>query len=185
LRCHFSPLVAQGNQRAQKSRSSDIAPRSGGNVLDHIDKTILSLLQQDGTLSVSEISDRVNLSTTPCWRRIQKLEQDGLILRRVVLLDAKKLNVGVTVIVEIKTSQHTSAWLRRFCEAVAAIPEVVEVHRMSGQIDYMLKVVVPNIEAYDGVYKRLIGEVEIFEVSSSFSMEIIKHTTMLPLDYVS
>jgi Lrp/AsnC family transcriptional regulator len=152
-------------------------------VLDHIDKAILSILQQDGTLSVSEISDRVNLSTTPCWRRIQKLEQDGLISRRVALLDAKKLNVGVTVIVEIKTSQHTSEWLRRFCDAVAAIPEVVEVHRMSGHIDYMLKVVVPHIEAYDGVYKRLISEVDIFEVSSSFSMETIKHTTMLPLDY--
>ncbi|PVX81322.1 Lrp/AsnC family transcriptional regulator [Paraburkholderia unamae] len=153
-------------------------------MLDTIDKAILSVLQQDSTLSVSEVADRVNLSTTPCWRRIQKLEQDGVIARRVVLLDAKKLNVGVTVLVEIKTAQHTAAWLRRFCEVVATIPEVVEVYRMSGHIDYMLKVVVPHIEAYDGVYKRLISEVDIFDVSSSFSMETIKHTTMLPLDYV-
>jgi Lrp/AsnC family transcriptional regulator len=157
---------------------------SGGTVLDTIDKAILTVLQQDSTLSVSEVADRVNLSTTPCWRRIQKLEQDGVIARRVVLLDAKKLNVGVTVLVEIKTAQHTAAWLRRFCEVVAAIPEVVEVYRMSGHIDYMLKVVVPHIEAYDGVYKRLISEVDIFDVNSSFSMETIKHTTVLPLDYV-
>lgn len=154
-------------------------------MLDHIDKAILSVLQQDSTLAVSEIADRVNLSTTPCWRRIQKLEQDGVISRRVVLLDAMKLNVGVTVLVEIKTAQHTAAWLKHFCDVVATIPEVVEVYRMSGHIDYMLKVVVPHIAAYDGVYKRLISEVDIFDVSSSFSMETIKHTTMLPLDYVS
>lgn len=154
-------------------------------MLDHIDKAILSVLQQDSTLAVSEIADRVNLSTTPCWRRIQRLEQDGVISRRVVLLDAMKLNVGVTVLVEIKTAQHTAAWLKHFCDVVATIPEVVEVYRMSGHIDYMLKVVVPHIAAYDGVYKRLISEVDIFDVSSSFSMETIKHTTMLPLDYVS
>ncbi|WP_206952493.1 Lrp/AsnC family transcriptional regulator [Trinickia acidisoli] len=154
-------------------------------MIDHIDKAILSVLQQDSTLSVAEIADRVHLSTTPCWRRIQKLEQDGVISRRVVLLDAQKLNVGVTVLVEIKTAQHTATWLKRFCEVVAGIPEVVEVHRMSGNIDYMLKVVVPHIAAYDGVYKRLISEMDIFDVSSSFSMETIKHTTILPLDYVS
>lgn len=154
-------------------------------MIDHIDKAILSVLQQDSTLSVADIAERVNLSTTPCWRRIQKLEQDGVISRRVVLLDAQKLNVGVTVLVEIKTAQHTAVWLKRFCEVVAAIPEVVEVYRMSGHIDYMLKVVVPHIAAYDGVYKRLINEVDIFDVSSSFSMETIKHTTILPLQYVS
>lgn len=153
-------------------------------MLDTIDKAILSVLQRDSTLSVADVADRVNLSTTPCWRRIQKLEQDGVIARRVVLLDAKRLNVGVTVLVEIKTAQHTAAWLRRFCDVVATIPEVVEVYRMSGHIDYMLKVVVPNIEAYDSVYKRLINEIDIFDVSSSFSMETIKHTTELPLDYV-
>ncbi|MDR8080809.1 Lrp/AsnC family transcriptional regulator, partial [Burkholderia cenocepacia] len=99
-----------------------------------MDKSILSVLQQDSTLSVAEIADRVNLSTTPGWRRIQKLEQDGVIARRVALLDAKKLNVGVTVLVEIKTAEQTAAWLRRFCDVVATIPEVVEVHRMSGHI---------------------------------------------------
>jgi Lrp/AsnC family transcriptional regulator len=154
-------------------------------VIDHIDKAILSVLQQDCTLSVAEIADRVNLSTTPCWRRIQKLEQDGVISHRAVILDAQKLNVGVTVLVEIKTAQHTAVWLKQFCEVVGSIPEVVEVYRMSGHIDYMLKVVVPDIAAYDGVYKRLISNIDIFDVSSSFSMETIKHTTVLPLDYLS
>jgi Lrp/AsnC family transcriptional regulator len=159
--------------------------KNGGTVIDHIDKAILSVLQQDSTLSVAEVADRVNLSTTPCWRRIQKLEQDGVISRRAVILDAQKLNVGVTVLVEIKTAQHTASWLKQFCEVVGSIPEVVEVYRMSGHIDYMLKVVVPDIAAYDGVYKRLISKVDIFDVSSSFSMETIKYTTVLPLDYVS
>ncbi|MBN3809459.1 Lrp/AsnC family transcriptional regulator [Paraburkholderia sp. Ac-20347] len=154
-------------------------------MLDHIDKAILAVLQQDGTLAVSEIAERVNLSNTPCWRRIQKLEQDGVIARRAVLLDANKINVGVTVLVEIKTAQHTAAWLKRFCDVVATIPEVIEVYRMSGHIDYMLKVVVPDIEAYDSVYRRLISEIDIFDVSSSFSMETIKSTTVLPLDYVT
>jgi Lrp/AsnC family transcriptional regulator len=154
-------------------------------MLDHIDKAILAVLQQDCTLAVSEIAERVNLSSTPCWRRIQKLEQDGVIARRAVLLDARKINVGVTVLVEIRTAQHTAAWLKRFCAVVATIPEVIEVYRMSGHIDYMLKVVVPDIEAYDTVYRRLISEIDIFDVSSSFSMETIKSTTVLPLDYVA
>jgi len=166
-------------------RSTSSLRRRGREVIDNIDKAILSVLQQDSTLSVAEIADRVSLSTTPCWRRIQKLEQDGVIARRAVLLDAQKLNVGVTVLVEIKTAQHTAAWLKRFCDVVAEIPEVVEVYRMSGHIDYMLKVVVPDIAAYDVVYKRLISDVDIFDVSSSFSMETIKHTTILPLNYVS
>ncbi len=153
-------------------------------MIDHIDKAILTVLQEDSTLPVAEIAERVHLSTTPCWRRIQKLEQDGVIARRVALLDAERLNVGVTVLVEIRTAQHTAAWLTRFCEVVAGIPEIIEVYRMSGHIDYLLKVVVPHIAAYDGVYKRLISELEIFDVSSSFSMETIKHTTRLPLDYV-
>jgi Lrp/AsnC family transcriptional regulator len=152
-------------------------------VVDHIDRAILQVLQEDATVAVADIADRVNLSTTPCWRRIQKLEQDGVISRRVALLDALRINVGVTVFVEIKTSHHTPAWLRQFCDVVRNLPEVVEVYRMSGHIDYMLKVVVPDIAAYDEVYKRLINGVDIFDVSSSFSMETIKRTTQLPLKY--
>jgi len=154
-------------------------------VIDRTDRHILEILQEDGTCSVAEIAERVSLSTTPCWRRIQRLEQDGVIRRRVVLLDAAKLNLAVTVIVLIRTAHHGTAWLKAFRDAVVEIPEVVEVHRMSGQVDYLLKVVVPNIAAYDAVYKRLIGIVELHDVSSSFSMETIKSTTALPLVYSS
>ncbi|WP_208454898.1 Lrp/AsnC family transcriptional regulator [Burkholderia gladioli] len=154
-------------------------------MIDHIDKAILTILQEDSALSVAEVAERVNLTTTPCWRRIQRLEQDGIIAGHVALLDAEKINVGVTVFVEVGTAKHTATWLKRFCDVVIGIPEIIEAYRMSGHIDYLLKVVVPDIAAYDGVYKRLIGELEIFDVSSSFSMETIKHTTRLPLDYVS
>ncbi|WP_454740076.1 Lrp/AsnC family transcriptional regulator [Cupriavidus necator] len=153
--------------------------------MDRTDRRILEILQEDSTCAVAEIAERVNLSTTPCWRRIQKLEQDGVIRRRVVLLDPQKLNVSVTVLVEVKTIHHNATWLKTFRDAIACIPEIVEVHRMSGNIDYMLKVVVPNIEAYDSVYKRLISAVELHDVSSSFSMETLKATTALPLMYTA
>jgi Lrp/AsnC family transcriptional regulator len=152
-------------------------------VIDRTDRMILEILQEDSTCAVADIAERVNLSTTPCWRRIQRLEQEGIIRRRVALLDPAKLNVDVTVLVEIKTVQHNPAWLKSFRDAVEHIPEVVEVHRMSGHIDYLLKVVVPNISAYDGVYKRLISAVELHDVSSSFSMEVLKATTALPVHY--
>jgi Lrp/AsnC family transcriptional regulator len=151
--------------------------------LDKIDKLILGLLQQDATLPVNEISEKVGLSSTPCWRRIQRLERDGFITRRVALLDPDKLQVGVTVFVAIKTSQHNEKWFQRFSGVVAAIPQIVEFYRMSGDYDYLLRVVVPDIKAYDAVYKRLIRDIELFDVSSSFAMEQIKYTTALPLDY--
>ncbi|MBI3452788.1 MAG: Lrp/AsnC family transcriptional regulator [Rhodospirillales bacterium] len=151
--------------------------------LDPIDQKILTLLQEDATLPVGEIATRVGLSPSPCWRRIQKLEQDGIIRARVALLDADKINVGVTVFVAVRTSQHDLAWLERFAEAVRDIPEVVEFYRMSGDVDYLLRVVVPDIAAYDAVYKRLIGRVALSDVSSTFAMETIKFTTALPVDY--
>jgi Lrp/AsnC family transcriptional regulator len=152
--------------------------------MDAIDRRILRLLQEDATLAVAEIAQRVGLSTTPCWRRIQNLERSGVIQRRVALLDPDKVNVGVTVFVRVKTSQHTYEWLERFAAAVAAIDEVVELYRMSGEIDYLLRIVVPDIAAYDAVYKRLIKAADLADVSSNFAMERIKHTTALPLDYV-
>ena len=152
-------------------------------LLDKTDKLILGLLQQDATLSVNEISEKVGLSSTPCWRRIQRLERDGFISRRVALLNPDKLQVGVTVFVAIKTSQHNEKWFQRFSGVVAAIPQIVEFYRMSGDYDYLLRVVVPDIKAYDAVYKRLIRDIELFDVSSSFAMEQIKYTTALPLDY--
>jgi Lrp/AsnC family transcriptional regulator len=141
------------------------------------------VLQEAADLPVAEIAERVGLSASPCWRRIQKLEAEGVIERRVAILNPEKMNVGVTVFVAIRTSQHDAAWLRDFAERVTRIPEVVELYRMSGEIDYMMRVVVPDIKAYDDVYKRLIAAVPLFDVSSSFAMEAIKYTTALPVDY--
>ncbi len=151
--------------------------------MDAFDKKILALLQEDATLPVAAIAEKVGLSTTPCWRRIQKLEKAGIIRGRVALLDGEALNAGVTVFVSVKTSRHDTEWLAEFAAVVSAIPEVVEFYRMSGEIDYLLRVVVPDIAAYDGVYKRLIERVTLADVSSSFAMEQIKYTTALPLHY--
>ena len=153
-------------------------------MLDRLDKKILSILQEDATIPVAEVAKRVGLSTTPCWRRIQKLEEDGVILRRVALLDPKSVNTKVTVFVSIVTNQHSEEWLRRFAELIREFPEVVEFYRMSGQVDYLLRVVVPDIEAYDAFYKRLIAKIDISDVSSAFAMEQIKYTTALPLSYI-
>ena len=153
--------------------------------MDAVDRQILSLLQTDARLSVQQIAERVQLSSTPCWRRIQKLEREGFVRKRVALLDPAKLNVGVTVFVGIKTNQHNQAWFDRFNAAVTAIPEVLEFYRMSGDVDYLLRVVVPDIAGYDAVYRKLIRDVDLFDVASSFAMEQIKFTTALPLDYAT
>ncbi len=150
---------------------------------DRVDRKILAILQRDCTMPVAEIGREVGLSTTPCWRRIQKLEESGVVTRRVALLDAKKVNAGVTVFVTITTSQHTQSWLDRFHATIQEFPEVVEFYRMSGQVDYLLRIVVPDIESYDAFYKKLISRIELNDVSSSFAMEQIKFTTELPLDY--
>ncbi|HSS63454.1 MAG TPA: Lrp/AsnC family transcriptional regulator [Gammaproteobacteria bacterium] len=152
--------------------------------MDAIDRKILAQLQADATLSTAEIAERVGLSTTPCWRRIQNLEKSGVIRKRVALLDRAQLNIGIDVFVAIRTSQHNIEWLEKFARAVDDFPEVVEFYRMSGEIDYLMRVVVPDIPAYDRFYKRLIQQVNISDVSSSFAMERIKYTTALPLDYI-
>jgi len=151
--------------------------------LDEIDRRILQELQKDATIPVAELADRVGLSRTPCWRRVQRLEEEGVIRRRVALLDRSKLNLGVTVFVTVRTSNHSEEWLESFARAVNSIEEVVEFYRMSGEIDYLLRVIVPDIAAYDSVYKRLIRKVELFDVSSSFAMEEIKYTTAVPVTY--
>ena len=151
--------------------------------MDDFDTKILGLLHRDATLPVAEIAEKVGLSTTPCWRRIQKLEAAGVIRARVALLDGAMLNAGVTVFVAVRTSRHDREWLEQFAAVVSALPEVVEFYRMSGEIDYLLRIVVPDIAAYDAVYKRLIERVTVADVSSSFAMEQIKYTTALPLDY--
>jgi len=152
-------------------------------MLDALDRKILDQLQRDATLSVADLADRIGLTATPCWRRLQKLEAGGYIKGRVALLDPEKINLGTTVFVAVRTAQHNAAWLEAFSKAVKTIPEIVEVHRLSGETDYLLKVLVPDISAYDRVYKRLIAQVDLFDVSSSFSMETLKATTVLPLTY--
>lgn len=152
--------------------------------MDRLDRKILHLLQENATLSVADIAKRIGLSTTPCWRRIQKLEEDGVIQRRVAVLSPEKVNAHVTVFVSIRTNTHSHEWFKRFSKIVQEFREVIEFYRMSGDIDYLLRVVVPNIEAYDLFYKKLIAQIDIRDVSSSFAMEQIKYTTELPLNYI-
>ena len=152
--------------------------------MDRLDRKILRLLQEDSTLAVADVAKKVGLSTTPCWRRIQKLEEEGVIQRRVAVLDPVRVNTRVNVFVSIRTGSHSLEWLRRFSEVVQEFPEVVEFYRMSGDVDYLIRVVVPDIAAYDAFYKKLIAKIEIRDVSSAFAMEQIKYTTELPLDYM-
>lgn len=150
--------------------------------MDDIDRRILALLQDDADLSVSEVAALVGLSSTPCWKRIQKLKDDGVILKQVALCDPKKLGLNTTVFVKVSTNQHNEAWLQKFARAVQEFPEVVEAYRMSGDVDYLLRVVVHDIQGYDAVYKKLIKACELYDVSSSFAMEQIKYSTALPMD---
>lgn len=150
--------------------------------MDATDKKILDVLQADASLTVKEIAARIPLSATPCWKRIQRLEEQGFIRARVALLDPHKVNAAVTVFVAIKTDHHTREWIARFNQAVADLPEVMEIYRMSGEVDYLLRVVVSSIEAYDQFYKKLIDRIELSNVTSSFAMEQIKYTTALPIN---
>ena len=149
--------------------------------LDAIDRKILTVLQDDASLSVAEIGDRVGLSSTPCWKRIQRLEADGVILRRVALVDQNKIGLGISVFVSVESGDHSETWLRKFADAVSAMPEVMEFYRMAGDVDYMLRVVVADMAAYDSFYKRLIDSIPLKNVTSRFAMEKIKATTALPI----
>ena len=149
--------------------------------MDATDLQILSLLQRDATLSIAEIGQRVGLSQTPCWRRIQRLEADGVIERRVALLNPEKLGFGLTVFVSIETHDHSHDWLAQFADIVAGMPEVLELYRMAGDVDYMLRVLVADMAAYDAFYKRLIATVPLKNVTSRFAMERVKATTALPI----
>lgn len=152
--------------------------------LDKKDLEILALLQKDASISLADLSEAVHLSATPCWRRVQKLHEEGVIQQQVVLCDAKKLNLGLTAFVAIRTNQHNDRWMERFECGAKDIPEIVEIYRLSGNIDYLLKVVAPDIAGYDKVYRKLVKVADLQDVSSSFAMEVLKTTTALPLDYV-
>jgi Lrp/AsnC family transcriptional regulator len=149
--------------------------------MDAIDRKILAVVQEDASLSVAEIGQRVGLSSTPCWKRLQRLEADGVILRRVALVDPDKIGLGISVFVSIETNDHSQDWLKKFAEVVGAMPEVMEFYRMAGDVDYMLRVVVADMAGYDAFYKRLIGTVPLKNVTSRFAMERIKQTTALPI----
>lgn len=151
--------------------------------MDPTDKRILGVLQEDASLSVAEIAERVNLTATPCWRRIQRLERDGFIRRKVAILDKERMGLGITVFVAVKTNKHSAEWLTQFHKLVAGMPEVIDFVRLAGSIDYLIRVVVPDVQSYDAFYKRLIDKMEFYDISSMFQMEEIKSTTALPLTY--
>jgi Lrp/AsnC family transcriptional regulator len=152
---------------------------------DELDRKILGHLQRDASRSLDELAADVGLSRNACWRRVKRMEDDGLIKQRVALLDARRLNVGLTVFIALKTVEHSPVWLDKFAKAVRDIPEIVGVYRRTGVIDYLVQAVVPDVGAYDALYKRLINRITLADVSSSFVMEEIKATTALPLTYAS
>jgi len=149
--------------------------------MDQTDYKILAILQQDASLSVAEIANRVHLSQTPAWRRIQKLEESGVIEKRVALLDPKAIGLGLTVFVEIETGDHSAAWLDEFAALVSAMPEVMDIYRLAGDVDYLLRIAVPGMADYDLFYKRLVAQVPCKNVTSRFAMERVKATTAYPL----
>ena len=148
--------------------------------LDRQDIVLLSILQKDSSQSVGELADTVGMSKSACWRRLQKLEKEGVIRQRVALLDANALNLSLTVYISVRTNQHNDEWAATFQRATELIPGVLEVYRMSGDLDYLIKAVVANMPDYDRLYKQLI-KADIYDVSSSFVMETLRHTTCLPL----
>ena len=151
--------------------------------MDEIDRRILAALQADASGSVAAVAERAGVSQTPCWKRIKKLEEQGVIRKRVALLDADQVGLHLVGYIQIKAVEHTEKWLNKFTAAVRKIPEIVECHRMTGDIDYLLKVVAPDMAGYDTIYKRLINTIDMSDVSVGFSMERIKETTELPLTY--
>jgi Lrp/AsnC family transcriptional regulator len=152
--------------------------------LDSFDRKILDCLQDDADMPLAKIAAKVGLSTTPCWRRINRLQAEGIIRARVALLNRRALNAAVTVFVAVRTAQHNAQWLARFAKAIASFPEVMDCYRMSGEIDYLIRLALPDIDAYDAFYKRLIARIELSDVTSMFAMEEIKSTTRLPLSYL-
>ena len=149
--------------------------------LDELDRKILYYLQRDASMTIKEIAQKVHLSPTPCWKRIQRMEEEGIIRARVALLDPAKVDAAVTVFIAIKTDQHNSAWSEKFAFEMSSIPEIMEIYRMSGEVDYILRVVVPDIAAFDNLYKKIIDRIALSNVTSSFAIEQMKYTTALPV----
>ena len=149
--------------------------------INQVDRKILYYLQQDASMTIKEIAKKVHLSPTPCWKRIQRMEESGIIRARVALLDPARVNAGVTVFIAIRTDQHNIEWSEKFAREMKTIPEIMEIYRMSGEVDYLLRVVVPDIAAFDQIYKTIIGRIALSDVTSMFAMEQMKYTTALPV----
>lgn len=152
--------------------------------LDSQDKAILRELQRDASLSIETLAERVSLSRNACWRRVKRLEDESVIVSRVALVDPAKLDLSLTVVILVRTSRHDVDWAERFRAAVKAIPEIVGAYRTAGDIDYILRARVPDVAAYDRLYKKLTSRIEMQDVSASFVMEELKEETALPLDFV-
>lgn len=152
--------------------------------MDTLDRKILDILQADASVPIATIAEKIGISTAPCWRRIRKLEDDGVITRRVALLSRRKVNVPMTVFVTVKAPRHAVEWLEAFRKLIADVPEIVEAWRLTGEADYQLRIVVPDIETYDIVYQRMIGRLEFSDISSAIAMEEMKYTTAIPTNYI-
>src|SRR6202048_1117439 len=151
--------------------------------IDAIDRKILRVLQEDASLSAADSGDRVGLSSTPCWKRIQRMEGEGIITGKVALVDQNKIGLGLSVFVSVESYDHSEAWLKNFAAAVSRMPEVMEFYRMAGDVDYMLRVVVADMQSYDIFYKKLIGAIALENVTARFAMEKIKSVTALPVPF--
>lgn len=151
------------------------------NAMDKVDRKILYYLQRDADMTIKEIAEKVHLSSTPCWKRIQRMEEQGIICARVALLDPQKVDAGVTVFIAVMTDQHNTAWSEKFALEMSSIPEIMEIYRMSGEVDYLLRAVVSDIPAFDELYKKIIDRIALSNVTSTFAMEQIKYTTALPV----
>ena len=152
--------------------------------MDAIDRKILMALQKDATISVADLAAKAGLSQTPCWKRVQRLEASGVIKKRVAILSPEKIGLGLTVFVQIETGDHSDVWMNRFATTLSAMPEVMEIYRMAGDVDYMLRVVVADMAAYDAFYKKMISAIPLRNVTSRFAMEQIKSTTIYNLPNV-
>ena len=150
-------------------------------MIDQIDKKMLQILQKDAGISLQSLAKKVDLSTTPCWKRLRKLEEKGVVKKRVVLVDPVKVGCNVMIFVSIKVGHHDPKWQENFHKIMHSMPEVIEMYRMSGELDYMLRVALPNINSYDNFYKKLISQVDLADVRSSFAIENIKYSTQIPI----
>ena len=149
--------------------------------LDTTDRKILHYLQKDASLTIKELAKKVELSPTPCWKRIQRMEDTGVIRSKVALLDPEKVDAGITVFLAVKTDKHNADWSQQFADVMSSFPEIMEIYRMSGEVDYLLRIVVPDIPAYDALYKAIIGKIALSDMTSMFAMEQMKYTTALPV----